>query len=266
MKNTPVSVIGFVGTGTITTALVTGFCERDRDNGPQFVLSPRSVDRAQALKEKYPDRVYVAGSNQEVLDRSDWVVLAVLPEQGEAVCKALQFRSDHKVINLLCDKTLEEVRSWIGETAVLLHAVPSTFHAFFDGPVVICPPNEEAAELLGKIGTVIQVDSRHQAAILQGITACMISVFTVMDRLAQWASEEGVPREDAVDFVTNFFLAISQEAIHADSAQLHQMAEVSTSGGVNYLVKSMIQQKDGFSAWTEGVSQAAKRLAGGSGK
>src|SRR5271154_4917298 len=69
--------LGFIGTGTITHAIVTGLCNA-QDPPPQIWVSPRSNRRARELAASYPN-VHVASSNQEVLDRTDTVMLAVLP-------------------------------------------------------------------------------------------------------------------------------------------------------------------------------------------
>ena len=38
--------------------------------------------------------IYVAKTNQEVIDRSDWVFIGVLPEVGEKIIPKLKFRSN----------------------------------------------------------------------------------------------------------------------------------------------------------------------------
>ena len=84
--------LGFIGTGTLTSALVTGFCARAPETPYPIVLSPRSRDNATRLKEAWPDRITVAESMQEVVDRSDWVMLAVLPKAGEEVSPTFGYR------------------------------------------------------------------------------------------------------------------------------------------------------------------------------
>ena len=81
--------LGFIGTGIITTSVVTGFCESGMEN-LQIVVSPRNKERAQMLHEKYPEIVSVAADNQEVVDRSDWVFAALLPKAAEDILKPHQ--------------------------------------------------------------------------------------------------------------------------------------------------------------------------------
>lgn len=261
MSENTLPTIGFIGTGAITSALVTGLCGRAPQNPYPIVLSPEYADKAAALKEAYPDRVTVADSLQEVADRSDWLVLAVWPEVGEEVCRSIQFRPEHKVINLLTDKTLPQVRSWIGDTAVLLHMVPMTFNAFCDGPIVLCPPNDEAAAIFGNIGKVIQVEERYHAAIFASITACATSTFAIMDTLIDWARSEGVDGEAATRYISGFFHSVCEQAIQLDEEGVHVMATESTPGGINLLVKDLISQQGGFDMWAKAMVPVLDRLA-----
>ena len=252
--------LGFLGTGTLTTALVTGFCARAAGTPYPIVLSPRSEKNAAMLKAAYPDRVEVAASMQEVVDRADWVMLAVLPGAGEEVCRSLRFRPEQKVLNFLSDKALPQVREWIGETAVLCHMVPLTFNAFSDGPIVLSPPNAEAAEIFGHIGQVIQLEERYHAAVLAAVTGCVAPFFTLMDTLSQWSAAQGVPEELAARYVTGFFGAVCQEAAGLDAAGLHRMAGTATPGGINYMVKDFLAQQEGFQLWAQAMEPALARL------
>lgn len=259
MKNS-LPTLGFIGTGTLTSALVTGFCERAGETPYPIVLSPRSREKADRLKAAYPDRVEVARSMQEVVDRSDWVMLAVLPGAGEEVCRSLRFRPEQKVVNFMSDKALPQIRAWIGETAVLVHMVPLTFNAFCDGPIVLSPPQPEAAEIFGHIGRVLQLEERYHAAVLAAVTGCVAPFFTLMDTLSQWSAAQGVPEDLAARYAAQFFGAVCQEAAELDAAGLHRMASTATPGGINYLVKDFLTQREGFQMWAQAMEPALERL------
>ena len=255
------AVVGFIGTGAITAAVVTGFCARAQGTAFPIVLSPRTRQTAARLQAAYPARVRVADSMQAVLDQSEWVVLAVPPDQGEAVCRSLRFRTDHKVISFLPDKSLPQLRDWIGETAMLVHMVPLTFNALCDGPVLLYPPQSEAAALFGCIGRVIEVDSPEKMSALSAITACVTPLFAVMDTLTAWLREKGVSDAQAVSYVTGFFDAVCTEAIALDPAGVHRMARESTPGGINLMAKDILEKAGGFAAWDMAMEQVLARVA-----
>ena len=106
--------LGFIGTGIITTSVVTGFCESGMEN-LQIVVSPRNKERAQMLHEKYPEIVSVAADNQEVVDRSDWVFAALLPKAAEDILKTASYRTGEEVYQSGCNAELKAHRGnvWI---------------------------------------------------------------------------------------------------------------------------------------------------------
>lgn len=252
--------MGFIGTGAITEAVVTGFCKRAPEMPFPIVLSPRTRERAERLQAAYPDRVTVAESLQQVLDQSEWVVLALLPQTAEAVLTELRFRPDHKVISFMADHAPSRIRAWIGETAVLTRMVPLTFHAYCNGPILLCPPQPEAEELFGRIGSVLPLTDAQQEAALFGITAGVAPLFSVMDTLVQWAVEQGVPETQAAAYVTQFFRAISEEAVRQTPEGIHTMATVSTPGGLNMAARDSIDKAGGFAAWRDALEQLKPRL------
>jgi pyrroline-5-carboxylate reductase len=252
--------LGFLGTGTITTALVTAFC-KDESRPYPIVVSPLYEKNAAYLKAKFPDRVSVAQSLQEVADRSQWVVIAVLPNAGEEVCTNVKFRREHKVINLMSDKLLPQIREWIGETEILVHMVPMSFVADQRGPIVLYPGVAEVIDLISPIGEVIAVPERYHAAVFAGISAFAASFFTLEDGIIAWASSLGVPEELAKVYTAAFFKALAGQGYMANRARLHELAEEMTPGGVNDMVKNYIQERGGFKQWIDSMTGVMERLA-----
>lgn len=254
--------LGFLGSGAITTAMVTGFCRRAVDTPYPIIVSDRKEPARRKLSEAFPDRVSAAGSFQECVDRSDWVVIAVLPEAGKEVVEALTFRPEHKVINVMFDKTAEEIAGWMNcKVSTLLHMIPGTYLSFAPGPIVQCPPSPEAAEIFGKIGRIVSVESRYQAAVFGAVTACFTPMFAVLDRLTDWAVSEGVPEDAAVEYITGMFAAVTQEACGNDRAGIHRMATVSTPGGINMQALELIEKAGGFTAWVDAMGAVLARTA-----
>ena len=102
--------LGFVGTGEITAANVTGLC-----SGSTHDLSIRLSPRHHAIATRLADRfaaVSIASSNQEVLDSSDVIVIAVRPPVSSSVLAELRVRPEHGVISLvsgLSSRSLSEL-------------------------------------------------------------------------------------------------------------------------------------------------------------
>jgi pyrroline-5-carboxylate reductase len=69
--------LGFIGTGEITSAMVTGLSSSDAELH-SIRLSPRNLAIATELANRFPN-VSIASSNQDVLEHCDTVVIAVRP-------------------------------------------------------------------------------------------------------------------------------------------------------------------------------------------
>jgi pyrroline-5-carboxylate reductase len=73
--------LGFIGVGTIASAVVRGLCADAKEPPPSILLSPRSEKCAGALAAEFAGRVSMASDNQAVVDGCDVLFLSVLPQQ-----------------------------------------------------------------------------------------------------------------------------------------------------------------------------------------
>lgn len=250
--------IGFIGTGVITSALVTGFCAGG-DLDHKIYLSPRNREKAAELAGKF-ENVKVAASNQEVLDNADWVVLAVVPKFGEEILRPLSFRGDHRVINLMSDRKLPEVAGWIGKTRTLVHMVPLPFAAKRIGPIAIYPNDREVADLFAPLGEIVAVDDVGQIQALAAITALMSSYYSLLWEVVQWGERQGLSRKESTDYTTAFFQALSFQARHGEEADLERLAGEMTPGGLNEMALRAIEEQDGLAPWVRALDPVLARL------
>lgn len=230
------------------------------DVNVSVVLSPRNRERAALLQAQFPDRVSVAASNQEVLDRSDWVALSVLPKQAEAVIKDLRFRPAHKVINLIADKPLPLLREWIGETAWMVHMIPVSFTARREGPIVLYPYNEEILTRLSPLGKFIVTDSLYEAHALAALSAVEASFCTLQNTFAAWAGQHGVKTGVAQRYLTSFFSAVSEHCAGMSVEEFLASSDQMTPGGLNWRVKTGLEEKGTFHHWAEALDLPMEML------
>jgi pyrroline-5-carboxylate reductase len=74
--------LGFIGTGEISSSIVTGLCSFGTTSH-SIRLSPRNAAAARELSSRFKG-ISVASSNQEVLDHSSTIVIAVRPSAADA--------------------------------------------------------------------------------------------------------------------------------------------------------------------------------------
>lgn len=252
------ATIGFIGTGVIASALVTGFCS-GKDPDHRIYLSPRNAERAAELADKF-ENVTVAGSNQEVLDRSEWVVLAVIPKYGEEIIRPLSFREDHRVINLMSDRKLPEIAGWIGKTRTLVHMVPISFAAKRMGPIAIYPNDGDVAALFAPLGEIIGVDDVRRIEALAAITGLMSAYYTLLWEIVKWGEGEGLSEQEATGYTAAFFEALASQIRHGEEGALRRLAQEMTPGGLNEMALLAIKERGGFEPWIAALDPVLARL------
>jgi pyrroline-5-carboxylate reductase len=251
--------LGFIGTGTITAAIVTGLGTSFGATG-HIHLSPRSPPVAAALAERFA-HVQVAASNQDVLDRSDVVVLAVRPQIATAVIEALQFRPDHHVISLIATYPANALAPLIAPASRLSKAVPLPAAALGHSATAIYPPDPVAAALFNAVGTAIEVDSPAQFDALTAATATMASYFTFADTVATWLTTHGVPAANARRYVASLFegLALSTQATPAPDFTALAI-DHATKGGINEELAQRLTQSGAFAGLESGLDAILARI------
>lgn len=251
-------VLGFIGTGTISSALVRGFC---RSSAPAYpiLVSPRSAQKSAALKAAFPERVTVAESMQEVADKADIVFVAVLPKAAEEVYTSVKFRREQTVINLVMGCPLTRVRGWIGETENLVHIIPMAFVAEVSGPIVLYPENAFVRSLLSPLGEIVAAETQEQMKTLQQITGLGASFDTLFRDTVLWGIKEGLGEKTAIAYTAAFYAALAQQAGLGSLDRVKELAEEFTPGGLNWKGKTTIESANAFAPWTEALEEIKKQ-------
>ena len=258
MSNLP--TIGFIGTGMIGSAMIQGFCERVRENFP-IVISNRSLEKAQALKDKYPDKIELCESFQDCVDKADIVVVAVLPAAGAEVYSSIKFKESHRIVSMISTMAEDEVRPHLNcNVAAIVHMIPGTFVSVVEGPIITCPSDAVIEDVFGKLGKIVPLPDRESEKKLMSLTGMFAPIFSVEDTLIRWCLDQGLPKESAFSYTTALFKALAEEACMTDVDGVHTLATVNTPGGINMQAVDQITEAGGFKSFADALDGILKRL------
>ncbi|OLP58110.1 pyrroline-5-carboxylate reductase [Xaviernesmea oryzae] len=253
--------LGFVGTGAITEAIVTGLC--GEDESITVTLSPRNADRAAALAARFAS-VAVAADNQAVIEAGkDIVFLAIRPQIAEAVLRPLHFRQRQKVVSLIAATDRQTLLEWIGAEVELTQAIPLPFVAERKGVTALYPPDEAVSSLFDRLGRAIACESREDYDLLAAASALMGTYFGMMEHLTGWLTEKGMAQEKARAYLAPLFASLAQTASQSDLPLDELRAEFSTRGGLNEQVFRDFEQKGGTAALTAAMDRVLTRIETG---
>ncbi|SFT83278.1 pyrroline-5-carboxylate reductase [Paraburkholderia aspalathi] len=238
--------LGFIGTGTITRAVVTGLL-RFGVTFDHLSLSPRNAEIATGLAD-LDGRVRVCANNQEVLETSDVVCLAVVPQIATDVLGELRFDSRHHVISFIAGISIDEVHRLVRTVSKVVRAIPLPAVAEGKGSTATCPPDGVAKSIFSALGEAVEVDDEGKFDALSAVTGTMASFYAVLESQASWLVQEGLEYDAARAFLSGYCIGLAHDAAQTKEPLSAMVKHCMTPGGINEQVHTELSRQGGIRA------------------
>jgi len=251
--------IGFIGTGKITSSIITGICGSDI-SFKKIIISPRNKNIALKLKKKFK-KVLIAKTNQEVINFSNWIFLAVTPIVGEKIIKNLKFKSNQTIISVISTMTLAQLKKAIKVKAKIIRAIPLPPISIKKGPIPICPPNKKVKSFFDKIGTTVEIKNEKLSKNFWATSGMMAPFYELLSTISKWLIKRGVKRNDAQKYITSLFIALSEDAaVNANQDLKLLVKESQTPKGLNEQGVNELKKADFYKSTEKTLNSILRRL------
>ena len=252
-------ILGFIGTGKISYSVIVGICN-SKINFKKILISPRNKILAKKLVSKFK-KVKIANDNQEIINKSNWIFLAVTPNVGEKIIKNLKFKSNQVIISFISTIKLSELKKMIKVKSNIVRAIPLPPISLKKGPVPICPPNKKVKSFFDKIGTTIEIKNEKLSTNFWSTSGMMASYYNILKVISDWLVKKGIKRQDAQKYVTSLFLALSEDAVVNSKKDLKFLVKESqTPKGLNEQGLKEMSKKFVYKSLVETLNRIYKRL------
>ena len=251
--------LGFIGTGKIASSVIIGICN-SKIKYSKIFISPRNKKIALSLKKKFK-KIVISKTNQEIINKSDWVFLSVTPNVGEKIIKDLKFKTNQKVISFISTITLLQLKKMIKEKVDIVRAIPLPPISLKKGPVPICPPNKKVKQFFDKLGSTIEIKNEKLSINFWSTSGMMASYYELLNVISTWLVNKGVKRADAQKYITSLFLALSEDAVVNAKKDLKNLVKESqTPKGLNEQGLRKMKQKGVYKSISKTLNSIYKRL------
>ena len=251
--------LGFIGTGKISSSVITGICGSSIKYNKIYVSS-RNSKIAKGLKKKFK-RISIEKDNQKIVDSCNWVFLAVTPTVGEKIIKNLKFRSSHTVVSFISTITIPELKKMIKVKADIVRAIPLPPISLKKGPVPICPPNKKVKNFFDKIGSTVEIKNEKLSINFWSTSGMMASYYEILKIMSDWLVKKGIKRLDAQKYITTLFLALSEDAVVSSKKELKYLVKESqTPKGLNEQGLKEMTKKGVYKSLINTLNSIHKRL------
>mgnify|MGYP003973886999 CR=1 FL=1 len=231
--------LGFVGCGKIGSAVARGFA-RVGSSGPKAILvSPRSKDKAEALKAEFPDLVTICQDNESVVSGADIVFYGLLPDVARTELPNMPYRSDQIIISMMAAIDYAEtlaLSKGIVPAQNIVRTVPLPSAAKRSGPILMHPPNTIAEGILNNVGTCVACVEEAEMKPMICLTG-HISPFFELQRVSQeFMVANKVDAAAAKKFTAAFYQSLANAAASSEDSFGELRDEAATPGGLNQQV------------------------------
>ena len=251
--------LGFIGTGKITSSVITGICGSSIRYSKIFVSS-RNNKIAKGLKKKFK-KISIEKENQKIVDNSNWVFLAVTPTVGGKIIRKLKFKSSQTVVSFISTITIPELKKMIKAKVDIVRAIPLPPISLKKGPVPICPPNKKVKNFFDKIGSTVEIKNEKLSINFWSTSGMMASYYEMLKIMSDWLVNKGIKRLDAQKYITALFLALSEDAVENSKKELKYLVKESqTPKGLNEQGLREMNKKGVYRSVIKTLNTIHKRL------
>ena len=251
--------LGFIGTGVITEAIITGLVKSDYPLSDIFVsLRNHKISERLAMMSS---QVHVLDDNQAIVDQSDMIFLAVLPQKAEEVLSPLHFGDLAQIVSLIATISIERLRGWTSYKAPLSRVVPLPIVANHNGITTVFPPSQTVQDLFEHLGQVVPIETIETFDAFVVASATMGLYFDTLETMAQWLCTKGAVYTSARTYLSALNYGLAQttttqtEIGFADLRQGH-----STPNGLNQHVVEQFRANGGLESVLAAFESVEKHM------
>jgi len=207
--------IGFIGCGNMGKAMLRGIIDKKTRPEDIWVITKRTESR-EKLREEY--KVNTAGSNIEVVTKSDLIFLAVKPYMFPDILKEIKEEVKDKIlVSIAAGVTISSMEDILGADKKIVRAMPNT-PAFVGEAMTSVTPNKNISEkeskavteLLESFGKIEEVGEDMIHAVIGASGSSPAYVFMFIEAMADAAVLKGMPRDKAYKFAAQGVLGAAK--------------------------------------------------------
>ena len=226
-------------------------------------LNDRTSDSWKDLRElkKKFRKVNIAKTNQEIVDKCNWVFLSVTPKIGEKILPKLKFKSNQKIISFISTINLSQLKKIVKKKAKIVRAIPLPPISIGKGPVPIYPPDKQVKSFFNKIGTTVEIRSEQSSKNFWATSGMMAPFYEILKVLADWLVKKGIKRNEAQTYITSLFVALSEDSVINSKKHLkYLVTESQTPGGLNQQAVKELKKSGFYKLLEKSLNGILKRL------
>ncbi len=258
--------IAFLGGGNMANALVGGMIARGFD-----ARSIGVVEVSPAARERIAVHgIRVSTAPDAATAEADTLVIAVKPQDLRAALAGLAIDVKRKlIVSIAAGVRLDSLSRWLGGHRRIVRCMPNTpalvgagITGLYAPPEVAQSDRQRAETILRAVGEVVWL---REERLLDPVTAVSASgpayVFWLIERLAAFAEQSGIPREDALKLAKHCIFGAGKLALESELPPAELRRGVTSKGGTTEAALNVFEQEKLAERFARALDAATRRGA-----
>lgn len=257
--------VGLIGCGNMGSAVLLAFLRKGLADQRRVFVS--DADRTKAKKLAHRLSVHRVANNQELVQRSRVVILAVKPQDLSVLAGEIKpfLQKGQVVISILAGTPISKLKRFLGTKVSYVRAMPNLAATVGEALTVLTSPKGSALSIAELIFSACGVVVRLQESYFDLVTAICGSgpayFFLLMELLSKAGQEGGLTRgvSEFLSVRTAFGAAMLAEKSGLKPETLRAM--VTSKKGTTQAALDYLEQKLFSQIFMEGIRLAKQRAA-----
>ena len=202
--------IGFIGTGHISKSVINGILG-SKLKIDKIIISKRNSKISSQLRKK-SKKIKISADNQDIINQSNWVFLAVTPTVGNVILPKLKFKKGQTIVSFISTIKMAELKKFIKIKTKIIRAIPLPPISIRKGPVPIFPPDKQVRNFFNKLGTSVEIKNEKLSLNFWSTSSMMAPFYELLLTLSKWLVKKGINKSDSQKYITSLFIALSEDA------------------------------------------------------
>ncbi|MCK6602801.1 MAG: pyrroline-5-carboxylate reductase [Bacteroidetes bacterium] len=263
--------IGVIGAGVMGKALINGLLHSGHVQFTQVWASVKSESSQKKLSEAADYPVYTDFSDE--IGKTDIFLVCTKPRYVAGVLDLLKDSGKLKpgclIVSIAAGVTISRMKEHLGPSVALIRAMPNTPCKINEGITVYSPAAGVSTEhkaiaqsIFSSVGQVIELDEVHLDAVTAVSGSGPAYIFLIMESLADGGVRVGLPRDVALQLVSQTVLGSAKMLQLAGKHPAALKDEVTTPAGST--IAALLTMEDGKirSVLARAVEEATRTARG----
>jgi len=260
--------IGVLGAGNMGSAIIRGLIKAKHVEPSAICASDVSKERLAELQRELG--IVIAASNEELLRRSDVVLLAVKPQTLTAVLAEVgpQWRDSQLLVSILAGVSTEVLEAGLPESARVIRAMPNTPAVVLEAATAVARGTRASASdieialaLFGCVGTAVEVPESMLDAVTGLSGSGPAFALLAIEAMADGAVRVGMPRAMALQLASQTLLGTARMVLQTGEHPAVLKDRVTSPGGTTIAGLMELEAAGVRNAFARAVARAAERSA-----